>query len=96
MTSLTQSQGAFEPPQRGEFSASANVAALLGIKPQEVTSEAAAPTSTSEEEQPRRPPPSWVPLSNSTVASLEAIHSRSSTSNGFSMMSTAVENNDMI
>ena len=36
MTSLTspQSHGASEPPQRGDFSASANVAALLGIKPQ--------------------------------------------------------------
>lgn len=36
VTSLTspQSHGASEPPQRGDFSASANVAALLGIKPQ--------------------------------------------------------------
>jgi len=36
VTSLTspQSQGVSEPPQRGDFSASANVAALLGIKPQ--------------------------------------------------------------
>jgi len=113
LTSPQKSLESSEPPQRGDFSASANVAALLGIKAQ-VTSEEIGQSplpafSTSEDQWPQPATTQLLPQSNTTkstnsrresataLTTFEAIQSRSSNSNGFSVMSASeVESRDMI
>ena len=69
LTAPQQSLGASEPPQRGDFSASANVAALLGIKSQvtsEETGQSSTAFSTSEEQWPQPATTQLLPQSNTT------------------------------